>query len=83
MFSRISFSPDWLKHQAALSSAMAEKVLTITDIISKSEYLPKMPLADDLGNVYDVRFQHVQPYLHRVRLRIRGVQYSLSIPNLY
>ena len=60
------FYVEWLQHRASLSSNLSGLILNVIELINKSEYTPKSPRGDEIDNVYDLRFQHVQPYLHKV-----------------
>lgn len=42
------------------------QVVYIADVMSKPDYVPRNPSAENLSNVFDTKFPTVQPYLHRV-----------------
>ena len=49
------------------------QVLYIAEVVNRPEYVPRNPTAENLPNVFDVRFPTVQPYLHRVSLQLELV----------
>ncbi len=46
------------------------QILYISDVVNRSDYVPRNPGQDHLSNVFDTRFSTVQPYLHRVMMAL-------------
>jgi autophagy-related protein 101 len=49
-----------------VSETLAEKILYIAEVMSKHEYVPKLPSQSDLDLVFDVSFGEVQPYCFKI-----------------
>ncbi|XP_063711200.1 autophagy-related protein 101-like [Symsagittifera roscoffensis] len=49
-----------------LSSTIIEKILLISEAITSTEYVPKIPVLSDLNLIFDTSFTNLQPYLHRI-----------------
>lgn len=55
-----------------ISDVLAEKILYITDVMNKQDYLPKMPSQSELGFVFDTSFPDIQPYLFKCKYNTAG-----------
>lgn len=51
---------------------LTDKILYITEVMNRHEYLPKMPNQSELELVFDTSFRDVQPYLFKVHYSISG-----------
>ena len=43
--------------------------------MNKPDFVPKVTKQSELGNVYDINFKAVQPYLYRVRFSYKATKY--------
>ncbi|XP_017779148.1 PREDICTED: autophagy-related protein 101 [Nicrophorus vespilloides] len=59
---------------------LTEKVLYITEVMNRHEYLPKMPNQSELGLIFDTSYVDVQPYLFKLNY-VSGQSASSSITN--
>ncbi|CAI8026979.1 Autophagy-related protein 101 [Geodia barretti] len=57
---------EWEECQQCVAEKLATTVQYITDVVNRPEYIPRNPTAENLPNVFDIRFPEVQPYLHRI-----------------
>ena len=55
-----------------LSSSIVEKIMLISEAITSTEYVPKIPVFSDLSLIFDTRYAQLQPYLHRVYSTVNG-----------
>lgn len=55
-----------------ISDMLAEKILYITDVMNKQDYLPKMPSQSELGFVFDTSYADVQPFLFKCKYNTAG-----------
>lgn len=46
---------------------LTEKIMYITEVMNRHDYVPKMPSQRELVNVFDVSYQDVQPYLFKFK----------------
>lgn len=51
---------------------LTEKILYIADIMSRHEYIPKMPIQSEVDLIFDTSYEDVQPYLHKITHQING-----------
>lgn len=56
-----------------ISDMLAEKILYITDVMNKQDYLPKMPSQSELGFVFDTSYADVQPFLFKCKYNTAGL----------
>ncbi|XP_018323891.1 autophagy-related protein 101 [Agrilus planipennis] len=54
---------------------LTDKILYITEVMNRHDYLPKMPNQSELELIFDTSYTDVQPYLFKLR-------YSLSNPSV-
>lgn len=57
-----------------LAMMIGEKLLYITDSVSRDQFVPKNPNQSDMDNVFDVTYPHVQPYLFRIDTTLQTPQ---------
>lgn len=50
-----------------LNDVLSEKVMYITEVMNRHEYLPKMPNRSDMDLVFDTSHRDVQPYLWQIK----------------
>lgn len=55
-----------------VSEVLTEKILYITDVMNKQDYLPKMPGQSELDFVFDTSYPDVQPYLFKCKYNTAG-----------
>lgn len=55
-----------------VSEMMTEKILYITDVMNRPDYVPKTPSQNELDNVFDTTYDDVQPYLFKLRFGTAG-----------
>lgn len=58
---------------------LTEKILYITEVMNRHEYLPKMPGESDLDFVFDTTYYDVQPYLFKICYSISGPSTGSSV----
>ncbi|XP_064634607.1 autophagy-related protein 101-like [Lineus longissimus] len=51
---------------------LGEKICYIAEAMNRHEYVPKMPNQSELDLVFDVNFNDVQPYLHKISYSTTG-----------
>lgn len=49
---------------------LCEKIINIVEVMSRHEYLPKMPTQSEVDNVFDTGLRDVQPYLYKISFQI-------------
>ncbi|KAL3880517.1 hypothetical protein ACJMK2_032751 [Sinanodonta woodiana] len=59
-----------------LAEMLMEKVMHISDIMNRHEYVPKMPSQAELDLIFDTSFLDVQPYLFKISHQANGPSYS-------
>lgn len=55
-----------------VSELLTEKILYITDVMNKQDYLPKMPSQSEIDFVFDTSYPDVQPYLFKCKYNTAG-----------
>lgn len=63
-----------------VSEMLSEKILHITDVMNKQEYVPKMPSQSDIDFVFDTSYPDIQPYLFQCKYSTAGPKES-SVSN--
>lgn len=58
---------------------LTEKILYITEVMNRHEYLPKMPSKSDLELIFDTSYKHVQPYLFKMHYSLSGPSSGSSV----
>ncbi|XP_060523366.1 autophagy-related protein 101 [Cylas formicarius] len=58
---------------------LTDKVLYITEVMNRHDYLPKMPARSELDLIFDTSFPDVQPYLFKVNYSISGPSSGASV----
>lgn len=51
---------------------LTDKILYITEVMNRHEYVPKMPVQSELELVFDKSYQDVQPYLFKFKYTTNG-----------
>lgn len=51
---------------------LTDKILYITEVMNRHEYVPKMPVQSELELVFDTSYQDVQPYLFKFKYTTNG-----------
>lgn len=58
---------------------LTDKILYITEVMNRHEYLPKMPSQSELELIFDTSYQDVQPYLFKMHYSISGPSSGSSV----
>jgi autophagy-related protein 101 len=53
-------------YRERVGDMLAEKILYITEVINRHDYVPKMPAQAELDLIFDTTYPDVQPYLFRI-----------------
>ncbi|KAK7099331.1 autophagy-related protein 101-like [Littorina saxatilis] len=65
-------------YRTNLGMAVGEKVMYITEIMSRDQYVPKNPNYSELDNVFDSSFPTVQPYLFKIEHTMQSPSSNVS-----
>lgn len=52
-------------YRESVGDMLAEKILYITEVINRHDYVPKMPAQTELDLIFDTTYSDVQPYLFK------------------
>lgn len=52
-------------YREIVGETLTEKILYITEVINRHEYVPKMPAQTELDLIFDTSYPEVQPYLFK------------------
>lgn len=55
-----------------VSEMLSDKILYITDVMNKQDYVPKMPSQSELDFVFDTSYTDIQPYLFKCKYSTAG-----------
>ncbi|KAL1497537.1 hypothetical protein ABEB36_008481 [Hypothenemus hampei] len=58
---------------------LTEKILYITEVMNRQDYIPKMPSRSEVDLVFDTSFPDVQPYLFKLNSSISGPSSGTSV----
>ncbi|KAK9704191.1 Autophagy-related protein 101 [Popillia japonica] len=58
---------------------LTDKILYITEVMNRHDYLPKMPNQSELELIFDTSYQDVQPYLFKMHYSISGPSTGTSV----
>lgn len=61
------------KHESVVEM-LQDKIVFITEIINRHEYVPKMPSRSDADLVFDTSYADIQPYLFKINYNTSGAQ---------
>ncbi|KAG7308510.1 hypothetical protein JYU34_005722 [Plutella xylostella] len=67
------------KHESVVEM-LQDKIVFITEIINRHEYVPKMPSRSDVDLIFDTSYGDIQPYLFKVHYSLAGAP-SSSVGN--
>lgn len=67
------------KHESVVEM-LQDKIVFITEIINRHEYVPKMPSRSDVDLIFDTSYADIQPYLFKVHYSLAGAR-SASVSN--
>lgn len=59
------------KHEGVVEM-LQDKIVFITEIINRHEYVPKMPSRSDVDLVFDTTYADIQPYLFKITYNLSG-----------
>ncbi|XP_050513399.1 autophagy-related protein 101 [Diabrotica virgifera virgifera] len=58
---------------------LTDKIIYITEVMNRHDYLPKMPSQSELNLIFDTSFPDVQPYLFKLNYSISGPSGNASV----
>ena len=58
--------------QGKVGEILSDKVLYVSEVMNKHEYVPKIPDRNDLDLVFDTSFDDIQPFLFKVSYATAG-----------
>ncbi|XP_050311366.1 autophagy-related protein 101 [Anthonomus grandis grandis] len=58
---------------------LTDKILYITEVMNRQEYVPKMPSRSEVDLVFDTTLPDVQPYLFKVNYSVSGPSAGSSV----
>lgn len=58
---------------------LTDKILYITEVMNRHEYVPKMPSQSEVNLIFDTSFPDVQPYLFKINYSISGPSSGTSV----
>ncbi|XP_041979061.1 autophagy-related protein 101 isoform X2 [Aricia agestis] len=67
------------KHESVVEM-LQDKIVFITEIINRHEYVPKMPSRSDADLIFDTSYSDIQPYLFKIHYNLSGAP-STSVGN--
>jgi autophagy-related protein 101 len=76
---RLDSDEERQEQQAGLVAALTDHIMSITQTINRSDYLPKTPVSEELASVFDTRFHEVQPYLHKFTYELKEDTVSSTV----
>lgn len=59
-------------HHEKVVETLQEKIVYVTELINKHEYVPKMPSRSDVDLIFDTSFPDIQPYLFKIHYSLAG-----------
>ncbi|OWR54508.1 autophagy-related protein 101 isoform 1 [Danaus plexippus plexippus] len=59
------------KHEGVVEM-LQDKIVFITEIINRHEYVPKMPSRSDADLIFDTTYSDIQPYLFKIHYNLSG-----------
>lgn len=68
----LSDAEERMFHRERVGDMISEKILYITDVMNKQDYLPKMPSQSELDFVFDTSYPDIQPYLFKFKYNTVG-----------
>lgn len=58
---------------------LTDKVLYITEVMNRHDYLPKVPSQSDLALIFDTSYHDIQPYLFKLHYSLSGPSSTTSV----
>jgi len=58
---------------------LTDKILHVTEVMNRHDYVPKMPSQSEVDLVFDTSFPDVQPYLFKMNYSISGPSSGTSV----
>ncbi|KAK5640690.1 hypothetical protein RI129_009237 [Pyrocoelia pectoralis] len=58
---------------------LTDKILYITEVMNREEYIPKVPDQADLNQIFDTSYDDIQPYLFKLRYSLSGPSSETSV----
>lgn len=63
---------DRQNYREKVGEMLTEKILYITEVMNRHDYVPKMPSQSELELIFDTSYQDVQPYLFKFKYSTNG-----------
>lgn len=55
-----------------VSEMLTDKILYITDVMNRPDYVPKMPSRPEVDHIFDTSYADIQPYLFKFKFNTAG-----------
>lgn len=66
-------------YKEQVGEILTDKILYITEVMNKHDYLPKMPNQSELDYIFDSSYEDIQPYLFKLHYSVSGPSTSTSV----
>lgn len=66
-------------YKETVGEILTDKILYITEVMNKHDYLPKMPNQSELDYIFDSSYEDIQPYLFKLHYSVSGPSASSSV----
>lgn len=66
-------------YKEKVGEILTDKILYITEVMNKHDYLPKMPNQSELDYIFDSSYEDIQPYLFKFNYSVSGPSTSTSV----
>ena len=70
---------DRQRWQEKVGEMLCDKVMYVSEVMNRHDYVPKIPNREDIDTVFDTSYQDVQPYLFRISYATSGCPSSPSV----
>lgn len=68
-------------YREKVGDMLTDKILYITDVMNRHDYIPKMPNQTELDLIFDTSYPDIQPYLFKFKFNTTGPSPSGSVGN--
>lgn len=59
-------------YRERVSDMLTDKILYITEVMNRHDYVPKMPSHSELDSIFDTNYADIQPYLFKCKFSTAG-----------
>lgn len=66
-------------YKEKVGEILTDKILYITEVMNKHDYLPKMPNQSELDYIFDSSYEDIQPYLFKLHYSVSGPSTTTSV----